>query len=298
MRSPARFVAVGVVVALVLAFGFLAQPARASTGRPTWSVGDFWVYSYRAEALNQTASGSLRLDVVATESVTLNGTSYSTYKVKGTISYQFGSLTTTFVGDVWYTTDLAIAEISFAFNLTGSLTVTIWGNPPQHINWPLTNGDSWTSSTDVTLHEVAPNGTATNTYTRLSTTFTVLADTSVTVPAGTFTTTPVKETTAGSTGYTINYWSPQAGNSVRNEPYGSSGSAPSGGYNLTDYRYQNGSFFTMVLIGLPLWIWLVLIVFIAIVVGVAVAMRRRRRRPAAPPPGWSPPQEPPAGPPP
>src|SRR5437667_234395 len=270
----------------------------SAANRPTWSTGDFWVYSYSAAALNQTASGSLRLDVVGTESVTLNGTPYSAYKVQGTVSYEFGSLTTTFKGDLWYTTDLAIAEISFVITLSGSLTVTIWGNPPQHINWPLTSGDPWASSTDVTLKELAPNGTATSTYTKLSTTFSVLADTSVTVPAGTFTATPVKETMAGSTSYTINYWSPQAGNSVRNEAYNGGGSSPSGGYNLTDYKYQNGSFFTTVLIGLPLWIWLVLIVFIAAVVGVAVAMRRRRRRPAAPPPGWSPPQEPPMGPPP
>ena len=298
MHSSGRGFAVGVVILLVLTFGFLAEPARAATNRPTWSTGDFWVYSYSAAALNQTASGSLRLDVVGTESVTLNGTSYSAYKVQGTVSYEFGSLTTTFKGDLWYTTDLAIAEISFVITLSGSLAITIWGNPPQHINWPLTSGDSWASSTDVTLKEIAPNGTATSTYTKLSTTFSVLADTSVTVPVGTFTATPVKETMAGSTSYTINYWSPQAGNSVRNEAYNGGGSSPSGGYNLTDYKYQNGSFFTMVLIGLPLWIWLVLIVFIAAVVGVAVAMRRRRRRPAAPPPGWSPPQEPPMGPPP
>jgi len=298
MHSSGRGFAVGVVILLVLTFGFLAEPARAATNRPTWSTGDFWVYSYSAAALNQTASGSLRLDVVGTESVTLNGTSYSAYKVQGTVSYEFGSLTTTFKGDLWYTTDLAIAEISFVITLSGSLAITIWGNPPQHINWPLTSGDSWASSTDVTLKEIAPNGTATSTYTKLSTTFNVLADTSVTVPAGTFTATPVKETMAGSTSYTINYWSPQAGNSVRNEAYNGGGSSPSGGYNLTDYKYQNGSFFTTVLIGLPLWIWLVLIVFIAAVVGVAVAMRRRRRRPAAPPPGWSPPQEPPMGPPP
>src|SRR5947207_12954583 len=88
---------------------------------------------------------------------------------------------------------------------------------------------------------------------------------------------------AGSTSYTINYWSPQAGNSVRNEAYNGGGSSPSGGYNLTDYKYQSGSFFTTVLIGLPLWIWLVLIVFIAALVGVSDAILRRRLRPAAPP---------------
>src|SRR5216110_851765 len=58
MHSSGRGFAVGVVILLVLTFGFLAEPARAATNRPTWSTGDFWVYSYSAAALNQTASGS------------------------------------------------------------------------------------------------------------------------------------------------------------------------------------------------------------------------------------------------
>jgi hypothetical protein len=298
MHTPRRFVAAGLTILLVATFAFLAQPATASTARPTWAAGDFWLYSYRASALGTTYSGSLRLDVVGSESVTLNGTAYSSYRVKATIAYDFGGASLTYKGDVWYTTDsLAIAQISITVNISGSLAITIWGNPPQHINWPLSNGDSWSSATDITIKEVLPNGTAMSTYTRLSTTFTVLADASVTVPAGTFMTTPVKESMTGSTFYNVNYWSPQAGNSVRSESYNGT-SGPSGGYNLTDYKYQNGNFFTSVFVGLPVWIWLVLLVVIAAVVGIAVAMRRRRTRTGPPPPGWSPPQEPPTGPPP
>src|SRR5437016_8650930 len=214
MHSSGRGFAVGVVILLVLTFGFLAEPARAATNRPTWSTGDFWVYSYSAVALNQTASGSPTL-------CGRHGIRHAQRDVVfGLQSPGHGQLRIRELDDDFqrrpvYTTDLAIAEISFVITLSGSLTVTIWGNPPQHINWPLTSGDSWASSTDVTLKEIAPNGTATSTYTKLSTTFNVLADTSVTVPAGTFTATPVKETMAGSTSSTINYWPPPAGNAAR-----------------------------------------------------------------------------------
>ena len=299
MRSSKRIVAAGIGFLLVVAFAFLAQPAKAATNRPTWSAGDFWAYSYAASGFGSSFTGSLRLDVVGTESVTLNGTAYSSYHVKASVNYDFGGASVTYRGDLWYSIDtLAIAQISISVNITGNIVITIWGNPPQKINWPLTNGDSWTSTTDITIKEVfTSNGTTVSNYARLSTTFNVLADQTITVPKGTFVTTPVKETETGSTSYSINYWSPEAGNSVRQEAYNGSG-GPAGGYNLTDYKYQGGSFFTTLFVGLPVWIWLILLVLIvAAVIGV-VAIRRRRPPAGAPPLGWAPPQQPPSGPPP
>ena len=295
MRSSRRIMAASVVVLMVAAFAFLAQPARAATNRPTWAAGDFWVYAYSASAVGTRYSGTLRLDVLGTDSVTLNGTPYSSYHVKGSVNYDFGGASVTYRGDLWYTVDsLAIAKISITLNFTGTIEVTIWGNPPQSIHWPLTAGDSWNSATDITIKEVL-NGNTTSLYQRLSTTFTVQADQTITVPAGTFTTAPVKQTTTGSTAYTINYWSPQAGNSVRTEGYNGTGGGPSGSYNLTSYNYQAGTFFTTVFVGLPVWVWLLLLILVvAAVVGVMVV--RRRRPPVAAPPGWMPPQQPPSGP--
>jgi hypothetical protein len=135
------------------------------------------------------------------------------------------------------------------------------------------------------------------TSTPLTTKFEVQSDASITVPAGTFTTAPVKETAMGSTSYNINYWSPQAGNSVRTESHNSTG-GPSGGYNLTSYRYQAGSFFTTIFVGLPVWIWLIVIALVLVAVIGVVVVRRRKPRVGAPPPGWAPPQQPPSGPPP
>ena len=297
MHPSKRFVAAGVGLLLVVGFAFLAQPAQAATNRPTWAAGDFWAYSYSASGFGSSFTGSLRLDVVGTESVTLNGTAYSSYHVKAIFGYDFGGVSVTYRGDLWYSVDtLAIAQISIALNITSNVVITIWGNPPQTIRWPLTTGDSWTSTTDITIKEVfTSNGTTMSNYARLSTRFDVLADQTITVPKGTFVTTPVRETETGSTSYSVNYWSPEAGNSVRQEAYNGSG-GPAGGYNLTDYKYQGGSLFTTLFVGLPVWIWLTLLVLIvAAVIGIVV-LRRRRPPATTPPPGWSPPQEPPMGP--
>ncbi len=295
MRLSRRIVAASIAILMVVAFAFLAQPARAATSRPTWASGDFWVYEYRASALGTAYSGTLRLDVLGTDSVTLNGTSYSSYHVKGSVSYDFGGASVTYRGDLWYSVDtLAIAKISITVNVTGTIKITIWGNPPQSIHWPLSAGDSWTSDTNVTFKEVFGANT-TYLYQPLSTSFSVLADQAITVPAGTFTTTPVKETMTGSTAYNINYWSPQAGNSVRTEGYNGTG-GPAGSYNLTSYNYQAGTFFTTVFLGLQVWIWLILLVLVVAAVVGAVLVRRRRPGVGAPPPGWAPPQQPPSGP--
>ncbi len=302
MHSSRRVVASGVAVLLIAFLAFVPQPARASTSRPSWAAGDFWTYGYSATVLNTSYAGSLNLNVVGTDSIVLNGTTYSTYHVKGSVTYDFGGASITYRADLWYDVNtLAIAQISVFVNVTGGITITIWGNPPQSIHWPLTAGDSWTSATNITEKETfTANGTSVNNYARLSTDFSVLADTTVTLPIGTFTTTPLKETQTGSTSYVENYWSAQVGNYVRSESYNSSGGGPQGGYNLTAYNYQGGNFFTSVVLGLPVWIWLiVLIVVIAVIVGIFVMRRGRRPMPPmAPPPmpPQMPPSEPPMGP--
>jgi hypothetical protein len=125
----------------------------------------------------------------------------------------------------------------------------------------------------------------------LSTHFEVQSDATITVPAGIFTTSPLKQTTSGSTSFVVNYWSPQAGNSVRTESHNSTGQS-AGGYNLTSYRYQGGSFFTTVFVGLPVWIWLIVILLVLAAVVSIVVVRRRRPRMGAPPAQPPPPEVP------
>jgi hypothetical protein len=297
MRSRLRALAPAVGFLLIAALAFTATPARAAMTRPAWAAGDFWVYAYSSALTGTATSGTLRMDVTGTESVSVNGSSYPTYHVAATLTIPFGSLTFTLPADIWYNSDtLAIvkivADVNLSFGVVSAKShFSISGNPPQTINWPLTPGAQWDSST--TVWAVTTNSTGAVRYTSspLSTHFEVQADASITVPAGTFTTSPLKETASGSTSFVVNYWSPQAGNSARTESHNSTGQS-AGSYNLTSYRYQGGSFFTTVFVGLPVWIWLLVIVLVlAAVVGVAVVRRRRPRLgapPAQPPPPESP----------
>lgn len=262
-------------------------------GRPTWAAGDFWVYQLSStEGDFDVPNTTLRFDVKGTEPVTVNGTAYPSYHVAATVSFVLVG-TTTFPADIWFSTDtLAIVKIRAVVQvsvpgLDAAGTFEVSGNPPQTIQWPLTAGASWQSST--TVWTVTTNSSG-MTYTSLplSTAFSVQSDATVTVPRGTFTTTPLRETEVATGSYTINYWSPQVGNWARVSQHNASGENE-GNFNLTSYNYQGGSFFTAVILGLPTWVWL-LVVGAVVVVVVAIARRRRRRpttqagQPVEPPP--------------
>ena len=303
MHASARVVASGVAILLLASFALIPLPASAAMERPTWSRGDFWVYAFSSGATGTTTNGTLRMDVTGTESVTVNGTSYSAYHVDAVLTIPFGgSLVFTVPADIWFSTDtLAIVKLTAVVNLTlGTVsidsTISVSGNPPQTIQWPLTAGASWSSSTVVWTSMTNASGT-TYLSSSLTTNFDVQADTTITVPAGTFTTTPLKEADASSGSYTVNYWSAQAGNWARVGEYDSGGQGQ-GGFNLTSYNYQGGSFFTAVVFGLPVWIWLaLLIVIFTAIVGFFMVRRRRPPYPAMPPTAPTmPPQEPPTGP--
>jgi hypothetical protein len=280
---------------LIAAFAFIAAPARAAMSRPAWAAGDFWVYDFSSGLSNVSTNGTLRMDVTGTESVSVNGSAYSTYHVAATLTFKFGSFTFTQPADIWYSQDtLAIVKIAATIDLSiGSLIlnsrVSIAGNPPQAIQWPLTAGARWDSSTTVWTATTNLTGVTRYMSALLSTHFEVQSDATITVPAGTFTTSPLKETASGSTSFVVNYWSPQAGNSVRTESHNSTGQS-AGGYNLTSYRYQGGSFFTTIFVGLPVWIWLIVIILVLAAVVSIVVVRRRRPRLGAPPAQPPPPE--------
>jgi hypothetical protein len=293
MHRSARVMVSAFAMLLVAAFAFVPGTARADMNRPSWNAGDFWVYAVG----NASAQSTLSIRVTGTQSVLVNGTSYATYHTTTELATRSGSFAVTYTADVWFSVEtLAIVEIEASINITGLITVTIAGNPPQTIQWPLTTGATWRSSTVVTVQTTYPNGTKRNSYQALSTDFAVQAETSVVVPAGTFVTTPLKETSTANATYTLNYWSPQVGNWARIGTYDSSG-RNQGNYNLTSYNYQNGGFFTSIVFGLPTWIWLILLVVILVAIVGLFAVRRRRKPSSRAPPPPMPPQEP-MGPPP
>ena len=297
MHTPARVMVAAFALLLVAAFAIVPGTAKANMNKPTWASGDFWVYALSTGSVG-IPNTTLRMDVTGTESVTVNGTTYSTYHVAAAVSYQLIG-TTTIPADIWFSTDtLAIVKIKVVLtinlpNITAGGTFEIAGNPPQTIMWPLTAGATWSSSTLVWTTTTNSTGHKTYTSATLTTAFSVQSDATVTVPKGTFSTTPLKETSSNGS-YSINYWSADVGNWVRVGNYDSRG-RDQGDFNLTAYNYQGGGFFTSIVFGLPVWIWLVLLVVILVAIIGLFAVRRRRRPTRVMPP--SPPQEP-MGPPP
>ena len=297
MHTLARIVALGVALLLVGTLGLALQPAKASMDRPTWSAGNFWAYNITSGSGASMVTGIFRMDVAGTETVTLNGTGYPCYRVTSDFKIPFGGgLSFEVFPVIWFSVDtLAIVRIQAVvpaiLNLTTQTTVTIAGSPPQTIQWPLTAGATWSSSTEVWTSSM--NATRTTwSHATLLTNFSVQSDATITVPAGTFSTTPLKELSANGT-YTTNFWSAQVGNWVRVGSYNSTGGNTQN-FNLTSYGYSGPGFFGSIILGLPVWIWLILLVVIVVAI-IGFFAVRRRKPPVMMPPAM-PPQEPPMGP--
>src|SRR5256885_286506 len=124
------------------------------------------------------------------------------------------------------------------------------------------------------------------------TSFEVQSDATISVPAGTFTTTPIKETNTANLTYSMNYWSAQVGNWVRVGDYDGTG-RNTDNFNLTSSNYQGGNFFTSIVFGLPVWIWLLLLIIILVAVVRSLAVPPPRAPTRAMPP--APPHMPPHG---
>lgn len=270
--------------------------------RPTWSAGNYWMYNITGSGVGA-VTGIFRMDVKGTETVTLNGTGYPCYHLTADLKIPFGGgITFEVFPDIWFSVDtLAIVKISVVIppigTLTTQTTVVIAGSPPETIQWPLTAGATW-GPTNTIVWTSSTNATRT-TWSRatLSTTFQVQSDATITVPAGTFATTPLKETSANGT-YTMNFWSAQVGNWARVGSYNRTGRNTQN-FNLTSYSYSGGGgFFGSILLGLPVWIWLILLIVILVAI-VGFFAVRRRKPPAMVPqamPPQMPPQQPPMGP--
>lgn len=295
MRGNMRVV--GAVLAVALVAVAMAPMARADMDRPTWTVGDSWAYEIRggfpgvADAVPGT--GSLRMEVVGTDSIKVGGMSYSSYGLEVAVNITAGSIAFNIPGEMWVrTSDLAVVRTTFTttFSIPPLVVESVFvttNDPPEKISWPLTTGKTWSTTSTVTTQVTAagqPPLTTTETNMKR---FSVEAARDITVPAGAFSTTPVRTDLDG--GYQMNFWSPQAGNFVRQQTFDGL-DAEVGGIELTSYNYQAGAQF----LGLPLFLWFIIALVAIIAVVIAVGLRRRKRPvPVAMPPPVGPPAAPP-----
>ncbi len=292
---------IGVALALMISAVPAMPAASASTSMPTWTAGDYWVYSLNLSAIIPGFNGAatMRYDVLGTDSLTIGSTTVQTYKTKlnltASITSGSYSATVTFTGNAWFrTSDLAPAEETFSATIgTTPISFTTTYNPPPAVQWPLTAGQSWNATTSVTS---TYNGGSPSTQAEVLNE-TVQADQSLTVPAGTFTVTPVKQTAyvAGIAGteYSVSYWSGSAGNYASQKSFYASNNTQVSSMDLKSYSYAAGSSGTGTILGLPVLAWIVIVVIIAVVVVALALLMRRKPAPMVPPPAGAPPVSPP-----
>jgi hypothetical protein len=293
VRGVGKLRAWVIVVVSLCAFVLLAvaAPARASTALPKWSAGDYWSYDLTVNTVPfGPASGKWRMDVVGTDSLNIGGTAFDAYHLKDNVSmtYTYGGVTLTLTakGDSWYrTSDLALARQTVVLSFgTMTSTTTTTNIPPPSYQWPLTAGATWSQSYE-TKTFVDFGSTPKTFFANVTKSVMVQADTSITVPAGTFTVNRVTESGGGNT--STSSWSEKAGNKVASESTSPSGPSTES-MKLNSYQYAAGSSTVGGLfLGLDAMTLTIIIVVAAGIIAVAavgMARRSRRKRQAPPPP--------------
>jgi hypothetical protein len=254
------------VVALVVAIAFgsflvIARPVAAAQNRPTWTQGDFWIYS-RTEG---TSTSTVRLDVHEKTTLTLTSGTYDVWHLTVTTTPTGGNAS---VQHSWVRdTDLAIAKANFSF---GGPEVQVTFDPPLvQAQFPLTMNAQWSLSTTIRVVD-------TGFSLPLSYSGTVVAEQSTAVAAGTFSVAVVRSPSTG-TARDENHYSEGAGNSVREESYDNNGNRIAE-QQLTSFRYQSGTMFLILIVAG--------VILAAVAIAAVLTLRRRRRvaPPAMPPP--------------
>jgi len=266
MRLPKSLTIALALAIAVASLLILSPPVAATQNRPTWTQGDFWVYTRTQGSTTST----IRIDVHEHSTLTFAGGSYSVWHVRTTTTPSGGSAT---VQDSWVQdSNLGTAQANFTF--FGS-TITVNFDPPlAEAVFPLTVNSQWSLST--TVRFLNSSFTFPITYSA-----TVIAENTTTVAAGSFSVAVIQRTNSGG-GHDRDHYSEGAGNHVRRESYDANGNRVSD-QQLTSYRYQSSTL-SLLLIGIGI------AVVAVIAIAVIVTMRRRRTR--------GPPQQPPPVPPP
>jgi hypothetical protein len=269
MARPRKSLVVALALAIALSWLILIpRPVAAAQNRPTWTQGDFWVYSRTQGSTTST----IRIDVHEQTTLTLALGSYQVWHVTTTTTQSGGSPT---VQHSWIRdSDLGVAKANFSF--LGQDVLVTFDPPLVGAQFALTAGAQWSLSTTVSV---------------VNTTFsfplpysaTVTAEQSTAVLAGTFNVAVIRSPSTG-VQRDENQYSEGAGNHVRQESYDSNGNRVSD-QQLTSFRYQSSTL-TLILIVVGV------LVIAAVAIGAVVAIRRRRR---GTPPGMSPPPPPPTG---
>ena len=165
-----------------------SQPGNSGSGSgpngppPQLTVGDFWEH----ESEGGGASVTTRMEVMAIE----DHDGASAYRLEGTIetsvsgsSFDADSTSWIRVSDHANIETESSTSLSFGGQSYDTTTTTTYDPPCASLRWPLSVGATWTVTCTSTTTSSSGGGSQTTTN---STTYTVEAEESVTVEAGTF----------------------------------------------------------------------------------------------------------------
>ncbi len=252
---------------MALALG-AAGRASATQGVPSWSAGDTWVYA------PSSGNGTITWTVLEQTTVSVGGNTLNVWHT--VVASSSGSISISL--DMYLTTDgLRLAKTSGTLPFVGLLTITYDPAMPTAV-FPLSTGSNWQGSSSVTTVSGFGTGTSTQSWSGA-----VTGESSVTVPAGTFTAAAIRSPSAGNP-YTVSYYSESVGWLVKTEHYSGTG-ALTGTDSLTSFKYSgNGLLLILLIIG---------VLAVVAVVGLLFLRRRRPQAPQAmPPPQYVPTQQP------
>lgn len=233
---------------LVLGLSLTAAPNRASvTAMPSWSVGDYWLYSFNSTGL--LAPWTVRASVIDTEVADAGGMAYSSFLVR-TTPVTGPVPGASYVREEWFrVTDLALVMEKESVNnpSAGFQQTTIQTfAPPPPLHWPLITGSTWSGSTTVTTAITYASGSPSTSNTTEAFTFTVLTNERIEVPAGAFLAAPLVENeTVNGTQFDSSwtYWSPVVNGTVLQQTTNSIMKLLSyghGGSSGTDFNWSLG----------------------------------------------------------
>lgn len=269
MAPLRKSLTLALVLAIALsAFVVIPRPVAATQNHPTWTQGDFWVYTQTAGSASQT----IRIDVYERTTLTLALGTYSVWHITTTTTNANGNsaVVHSWVQD----SNLGIAKATISFGIFGTVNVTF--DPPQaEAVFPLQAGATWSLST--TLRIVNTTFSFPIAYSAAVTT-----EQTTIVAAGSFNA-AVITTPASGAPQRKDHYSENAGNHVQRESFAPNGTRTSN-QELTSFRYQSATF-SLILIGVGV------LIVAAVLVAVLVTLRRRKAR--GRPPGMSPPPMPP-----
>lgn len=215
----------------------LPPTVRGDAPHPYVSVGDLWKYDMQSTIVSESGTlslaGTLSLEIVAEETVSLKGAEYETYKFKTSGSGNAGvsgvSGTWTISGAEYqrrsdFASVKSTSTTQFSFTGPGgSISLTQieqnTNDPPiSSYDFPLSVGKSWIASLSrtsnvTTWSTLDPTPVSNVTTVPLSRTYTVLKSETVTVAAGSFETYVVESSDALAT--ITDYYSPNVGNTVK-----------------------------------------------------------------------------------